>query len=190
MKIGSRAIRLPISSIVAKGTCPICAALKEFQSDFVKTLRARECVRVCNLHAWVIANSAPAESVATIFLESIRNPHWAPSPPNPGQCDFCKRMETEKQTRINEILEALGRPGLRSWLHEHGILCLRHGRELVGRLPEALQKTFEEAMSRKARELERELQEFLQHAKAGDHTGGGVLGRAAEYLVAQRGIES
>jgi hypothetical protein len=30
----------------------------------------------------------------------------------------------------------------------------------------------------------------LQHAKTGDHTGGGVLGRAAEYLVAQRGIES
>ncbi|MGA7921687.1 MAG: hypothetical protein WCA38_18650 [Candidatus Acidiferrales bacterium] len=45
-------------------------------------------------------------------------------------------------------------------------------------------------MSRKARELEQELQEFLQHAKTGDHTGGGVLGRAAEYLVAQRGIES
>lgn len=99
-------------------------------------------------------------------------------------------MEIEKQTRIKEILEELSRPGLRSWLHEHGMLCFRHGTELIGRLPEALQKTVEEAMPRKARELERELQEFLQHAKAGDHTGGGVLGRVAEYLVAQRGIES
>jgi len=190
IKIGSPAIRLPISTIVAKGTCPICAALKEFQNDFAKTLPARECGRFCNLHAWVIANSAPAESAATIFLESIRNPHWEPSPPNPDKCDFCKRMEVEKQTRIKQILEELGRPGLRSWLHEHGMLCFRHGTELIGKLPEALQKTVEEGMSRKARELERELQEFLQHAKAGDHTGGGVLGRAAEYLVAQRGIES
>jgi hypothetical protein len=30
----------------------------------------------------------------------------------------------------------------------------------------------------------------LQHAKTGDHTGGGVLERAAEYIVMQRGIES
>ena len=190
MKIGSPAIRLPISSIVAKGTCPICAALKEFQNDFAKTLSVYECARFCNLHAWVIANSAPAESVATIFLESIRNSHWEPSRPSPDQCDFCKRMEIEKQIRIKEILKELGRPGLRSWLHEHGMLCFRHGTELIGKLPEALQKTVEEAMSRKARELERELQEFLQHAKAGDRAGGGVLGRAAEYLVAQRGIES
>jgi serine/threonine protein kinase len=39
-------------------------------------------------------------------------------------------------------------------------------------------------------EQEQELHEFVQHTKTGDHTGGGVLGRAAEYLVAQRGIES
>jgi hypothetical protein len=190
MKIGSSAARLPISNIVAKGTCPICAALKEFQNDFAKNLRARECARFCNLHAWVIANSAPAESVAMIFLESMRNPHWEPSSPNTSECDFCKRMEIEKQARIKEIIEELGRPGLRSWLHEHGMLCFRHGSELIRSLPEALQKTVKETMSRKARELEQELQEFLQHAKAGDHTGAGVLGRAAEYLVAQRGIES
>jgi len=190
MKIGSPAIRLPISSIVAKETCPICAALKEFQNHLAKNLRAHECARFCNLHAWVIANSAPAESVAMIFLESMRNPHWEPSSPHPSQCDFCKRMEIEKQTRIKEVMDELSRPGLRSWLHEHGMLCFRHGRELMQRLPEALRKTVEETMSRKAQELEQELREFLQHAKAGVHTGGGVLGRAAEYLVAQRGIES
>jgi hypothetical protein len=48
----------------------------------------------------------------------------------------------------------------------------------------------EETMSRKARKLEQELQEFLQHAKTGDRPSAGVLGRVAEYLVAQRGIES
>ena len=48
----------------------------------------------------------------------------------------------------------------------------------------------EQTMSQKVGELEQELDEFLQQAKRGEHTGGGVLGRAAEYLVAQRGIES
>lgn len=190
MKIGSSATRPPISNIIAKGTCPICAALKEFQNYFAKNLRASECGRFCNLHAWVIANSAPAESVATMFLESMRNPLWTPSMPSPSDCDFCKRMESEKQTRMTEIIEEMERPGMREWLHEHGMLCCRHGRELIQKMPESLRKTVDETMSRKARELEQELQEFLQHAKTGNHTGGGVLGRAAEYLVAQRGIES
>jgi len=190
MKIGSSATRLPISNIVAKGTCPICAALREFQNYFAKNLRASECVCFCNLHAWVIANSAPAASVATAFLQSMRNPQWVPSMPSPSDCDFCKRMEIEKQTRMTEIIEELDRPAWRDWWHEHGMLCFRHGHELIHKMPQELRHTVEETLSRKARELEQELQEFLQHAKTGDHTGGGVLGRAAEYLVAQRGIES
>jgi hypothetical protein len=190
MKIGSPAPRSPISNIIAKGTCPICAALRDFQNYFARNVVAHECARFCNLHAWVIANTAPAESAAVIFLESMRNLHWEPGSPDLSKCDFCKRMDIEKETRIKDTIEALGRPGLRTWLREHGMLCFRHGTELVRRLPEALQKTVEETMSRNARTLEQELQEFLQHAKAGNHTGAGVLGRAAEYLVAQRGIES
>ncbi|MGA7622949.1 MAG: hypothetical protein WB630_20080 [Candidatus Acidiferrales bacterium] len=167
MKIGSSATRLPISNIVAKGTCPICAALKEFQNYFATNLRASECFHFCNLHAWVIANSAPAESAATAFLESMRNPLWVPSMPSPSDCDFCKRMEIEKQTRMTEIIEELDRPALRGWLHEHGMLCFRHGHELIHKIPEQLRHTVEDTMSRKARELEQELQEFLQHAKTG-----------------------
>jgi hypothetical protein len=45
-------------------------------------------------------------------------------------------------------------------------------------------------MSQKAGELEQQLRVFLQQAKKGEHAGGGILGRAAEYLVAQRGVES
>jgi hypothetical protein len=190
MNIGSSATKSPISNIVAKETCPICAALKEFQNYFAKNLRASECVRFCDLHAWVSANSAPAESVATMFLESMRNPRWAPSMPTPSDCDFCKRMEIKGQTRMTEIIEELDWPGLRNWLHEHRMLCFGHGQELIQRVPESTRQTVEEIMSRKARELELELQEFLQHAKTGNHAGGGILGQAAEYLVAQRGIES
>jgi hypothetical protein len=34
------------------------------------------------------------------------------------------------------------------------------------------------------------LEGFLKGVEEGSHIGGGVLGRAAEFLVAQRGIES
>jgi len=190
LKAGSETAKLPVNKTLATGGCPICTALKEFQSYFSKHLRAYECGRFCNLHAWVVANSSPAESVATMFLESMRSPGWRPSPPNPSDCDFCKRMEIEKQIRLTEIIEEFDESKLQEWLGEHGMLCFRHGRELIQKLPEPLDKAVEDNMSKKAEELEQELQEFLQHAKTGDHTGGGVLGRAAEYLVAQRGIES
>jgi hypothetical protein len=190
LKAGTETAKLPVNKTLAMGGCPICTALKEFQSYFSKHLRAYECARFCNLHAWVVANSSPAESVATMFLESMRNPRWRPSSPTPSDCDFCKRMEIEKQIRLTEIIEELDEPRLGEWLLEHGMLCLRHGRELIEKLPEPLHKAVRENMSHKAGELEQQLREFLQQAKKGDHAGGGVLGRAAEYLVAQRGIES
>jgi hypothetical protein len=190
LKAGTETAKLPVGKTFAMGGCPICTALKEFQSYFSKHLRAYECARFCNLHAWVVANSSPAESVATMFLGSMRNTGWRPSSPNPSDCDFCKRMEIEKQIRLTEIVEEFDESKLREWLGEHGMLCFRHGRELIQKLPEPLHKAVEEDMSQKAGELERQLREFLQQVKRGDHAGGGVLGRAAEYLVAQRGIES
>jgi hypothetical protein len=99
-------------------------------------------------------------------------------------------MEIEKQIRLTEIIEEFDESKLREWLGEHGMLCFRHGRELIQKLPEPLDKAVEENMSQKAGELEQQLRVFLQQAKKGEHAGGGILGRAAEYLVAQRGVES
>ena len=74
------------------------------------------------------------------------------------------------------------------WLQQHATFCLRHIHELKNRVPATLQKIVEKLRIKNKMELEAELEEFLQQAKKGDHTGGGVLGRAAEFLVAQRGI--
>lgn len=184
------ASRLPIAQIVAKGSCPICAALKEFQTNLLKGLRTNECARLCNLHGWAVAHAAPAESAVAIFLEAVANPDWKPSAPNPTECDLCKRIQSEKEIRLKEIMQELYRPKLREWLHEHGMLCCRHGRELIERMPNAMQKGIEEIMARNVGELQQELNEFLQQVRKGDHAGGGILGRAAEYLVARRGIEN
>jgi hypothetical protein len=60
--------------------------------------------------------------------------------------------------------------------------------ELKKQVPSSLRKALDEMSSRGAAELELELRQFLQQARQGDHSGGGVLGRAAEFLVGQRGI--
>lgn len=190
MKPEAHAARLPITTIVARTSCPICAALREFQNDLVKNLAAEDCRHFCNAHAWLVANSAPAESVATIFLRAIADPEWRPAAPVPDQCDLCKKMDEEKELRLHEIAEQLRQPKLRSWLHDYGILCSRHGRELMAKAPEDLQTSIQELMARNSREMAEILEGFLQRVGSGSHSGGGALGRAAEFLVAQRGIES
>jgi hypothetical protein len=74
------------------------------------------------------------------------------------------------------------------WLQQHATFCLRHIHGLKNRVPARLQKIIEKLRIKNKAELEAELEDFLQQARQGDHTGGGVLGRAAEFLVAQRGI--
>jgi hypothetical protein len=79
MSAGNAPTKLPIARIAAKGNCVICVALREFQTNLVKNLQPDQCARLCNVHAWAVANSAPADSAATIFLEAVINPEWRPS---------------------------------------------------------------------------------------------------------------
>ena len=152
MKRETHAARVPITTIVARSSCPICVALREFQNDLVKHLTPEECQRFCNTHAWVVANSAPAESVATIFLRAITILS-GDRLPRSGQCDLCKKMHEEKELRLNEIAKQLRDPKLRSWLHDYGMFCSRHGREVMAKLPEDLQRSIQELMTRNSGEI-------------------------------------
>jgi len=189
MKRESHIARLPITSIVARSSCPICTALREFQNNLIKHLAPEDCRYFCNAHAWMAANGTPAEAIATIFLKAITDPEWTSASPVPEQCDVCRQMHGEKERRLDEITGQLREPRTRSWLHDYGMLCSRHGREVALKLPENLQKSVRELMARNSAEITEILEEFLQQVRKGSHAGGGVLGRAAEFLVAQRGIE-
>ncbi|MGB6877331.1 MAG: hypothetical protein WBD87_14995 [Candidatus Acidiferrales bacterium] len=190
MKREAHAPKLSITSIATRNACPICLALREFQTDLVKHLKPEGCQRFCNIHGWVVANSAPAESVVTIFLRAIENPQWRPAAPVSEQCDLCKKLHEEKERRLEEVAGQLHDPKLRSWLHDYGMLCSRHAHEVMTKLPESLQKSIQELITRNREEIMGILEDYLQRVKTGSHVGGGILGRAAEFLVAYRGIES
>jgi hypothetical protein len=176
--------------MVTRTSRPLCAALREFQNNWAKHLRPRECRQFCNTHARVVANSAPAESAAMIFLRAITNHEWKPARPVPEQCDFCKRMNDEKELRLKEIAKDLHDQKPRQWLHDYGMVCSRHGREVVAKLPENLRDSMQELMARSSNEIAEMPRNFLQQVEKGHHSGGGILGRAAEWLVALRGMES
>lgn len=190
MKQETAAVRVPITTIVARSSCPICVALREFQTDLIMHLAPDDCQRFCNTHAWVVANAAPAETGATIFLKAITSTEWRPAVSVPDQCDICKKMHQEKELRLDEIAKQLRDPKLRSWLHNYGMFCSRHSGEVTAKLPEDLKKSIQELKTRNSGEIIEILGEFLQQVKKGSHAGGGILGRAAEFLVSQRGIES
>jgi len=191
MRQSADAPKVPISSNAARTACVLCAALKDFQNDLLKHLSPNECQRFCNGHGWMVANSTPAVSAAVIFLGAIVNPDWEPASPVALECDLCRRMREEKERRLTEIANQFRSAAGRSRLHHNdAMLCLRHGRELVAAMPERFRESAQELLARSGREVVALLENYLENAKNGVHAGGGVLGKAAEFLIAQRGIEA
>jgi hypothetical protein len=190
MKQTDHASKFPITSIATRTSCALCAALKDFQNDLLKHLTPGECQRFCNGYGWMVANSTPAVSAAVIFLGVIAKPDCGPASPVPEECDICRRMRDEKERRLTEIANEFRRANGHSWLHDNGMLCLRHGRELIASMPETPRESAQELLARNGSEIVAPLEDYLERIKRGVHAGGGVLGRAAEFLIAQRGIEA
>ena len=188
MKTHATPERLPIARLTVKGGCPVCAAVKHFQESLPGHLQAEGQTQLCNFHAWSLAKSAPAEVAASLFLDALRAKEWEASLASPSSCSACKKIHDEEVVRLKEVTTELERPPMAVWLQQHATFCLRHIHELKKLVPAPLQKMVEKLRIKNKAEVEAELEEFLRHARQGNHTGGGVLGRAAEFLVAQRGI--
>jgi len=181
--------RLPISSLAVKGSCAVCSAVKHFHESLPGRLRTEARPQLCNFHAWLLAKSAQAEVAASLFLNALRTEERIATSASPSSCTGCAKIHEEEVERLKEVTGELERNSLTAlWLKEHARFCLRHTLQLKKQVPASLRKTLDEMGAKGAAELELELRKFLQQARQGDHSGGGVLGRAAEFLVAQRGI--
>ena len=180
--------RLPIAQILVKGSCPICAALKVFQDGLLENPGTVEYAHLCHHHTWALAKSAPGSVAAKSFLRALRLVKEGPQLRRVSNCDLCKRIHEEEITRVEEMVDDLKRPAILGWMQKQGTICVRHAHGLGEQVPAHLQKDVAAILQRTITELNQELETFLEHTKSGLHTGGGVLGRAAECLAAQRGI--
>lgn len=181
--------RLPISSLAVRRSCPVCCSVKHFHESLPVRLRTEAEPQLCNFHAWLLAKSAQAEIAASLFISALRTKNNIATSGSRSTCSGCGRIHEEEGERLIEVageLERNSRSGI--WLKEHARFCLRHMQELKKQMRANWRQTLDEMSSRGAAELEIELREFLQQARQRDHSGGGVLGRAAEFLVGQRGI--
>lgn len=169
-----------------RGVCPICTSLRRRQTQMVQEVELSGANHLCNFHAWALARAAPAAIAARILLDTLRVRAHAASPTS--RCDFCDRLSAEETGKVKELSEKMAMPEFLDWMRRHGTLCLRHSGQISKLLSSEGRKAVAELLMRTLEELQGDLEDYAQQAQSGAHDGGGVLGRAAEFLVCQRGI--
>jgi len=186
MKSDAVACKLTVSQALARGACPICGVLKEFQSALADKIQMAGNLRLCNFHTWLLARVAPAEGVVAFYLKMLDRS--SRTKVGPSECDFCRRTLEEEKARLHELVQHMQRALFLESMKSQVSLCLDHAHKLEQCAPLKLRPVISEIVERTRSELKQELGAFLEQAVRGNHAGGGILGRAAEFLVSQRGL--
>jgi hypothetical protein len=180
--------KFAVSEAVAHGACPVCTVLRHRQTRLVQEEGLRAAAHLCNHHAWALARSAPAALAAEVFLQSIHLWQREGLQGAAAGCDFCDILRREEAEELKALAEKMEVPSFLEWMTMSGTLCLRHACKVDEQLPAKARGVIAELVLRTLGELERDLEGYRNVARLGSHSGGGVLGRAAEFLVCQRGI--
>lgn len=185
---GAKAVRtVAMAEATAHGACALCTVLRQYQTTLIEMTGLQEVTHLCNQHAWLLARSAPADLVARIYTQVMeaQGQHAVRS----GRvCGFCAELHREENLRLGELAEQMKVPSFTEWMRRSGTLCLWHAERLSRQLPD-MRPLFGEILARTREELAEDLKKCVANPSRGQHhTGGGVLGRVAEYLVCQRGI--
>jgi hypothetical protein len=167
--------------------CPFCRFLKEFQAARLQSPKDVEIHHVCNFHAWGLAAVRDAPAAAEVFLGLVGEP--TPSSSDNAACDICVEVMAEEDLRIREFVSCVDRAEVLHWLKANAVLCISHGMKLRRKLPLILTPRIDAIISGYRQQLTSELMQ-LREEKQPDRVGWGALGRAAEFLISQRGLRA
>jgi len=184
MKLETMTPKLTIAQALAKGSCPVCGVLKQFLDDLVEKLGPDQATQVCRTHTWALAKAAPAETAVSAFLQTIE----AHLSDEPCACGICARMQNEEGARLDELAREMERSRILEWFGSHGSLCLQHAAKLREHIAEPLRPLVDQIVMRNVAELQQQLKAYREQVREGHRVGGGLLGRAAEFLAGQRGL--
>jgi hypothetical protein len=177
-----------ISQVLAKGACPICAFLKNDQAALLRgDLPPEQVSDLCNFHGWALAAAADSANAAQVFLNVLHKGDLLPRD-TPNQCSFCSQLLQLEVAHIRELIGEMDRGFVREWMERQGTFCRVHAAHVRQLSPLKLHTLIDEIVERSTKSLETELQNLLKRTEVGKGTGGGILGRAAEFLISQRGI--
>lgn len=174
-----------IEELLHEPGCPFCRFLKDFQAIHLQGDSAREIRRLCNFHAWGVAAVQDAQAAADVFLTLV-NENGTTTDQGPD-CDVCRKVVDEEDRRIRELVALLGKPDIVRWLRMEAVFCIPHAVKLRQKVPPTLTARIDMIIQNYREQLKDELAQ-LRNDPGPDRSGWGALGRAAEFLVAQRGL--
>jgi hypothetical protein len=124
--------------------------------------------------------------VTNVFLAMLKKP--VTNKVTADECSLCRRVLEEEISRLRELAHKLQEAMFAQWMKTQGTLCIDHAGKVKEFVPMRLRTLVDEIVERNRTELEQELETFREQLRHGIHEGGGLLGRAAEFLVGQRGL--
>jgi hypothetical protein len=186
MKADAFVHEINVGQALVRGACPVCGVLKEFQSALAEKIHGCDDLSLCNFHTWLLARAAPAKGAAAFYLKLLGDSSAVKV--GASDCNFCQKILAQEKLQLRDLVKQMQRAIFVQWMKSQGSLCLSHALNLQDHAPLKMRRLIDEIVERTRTELKQEIGDFLEHAKQGDHTGGGILGRAAEFLVSQRGL--
>jgi hypothetical protein len=165
--------------------CPVCRFLKEYRAARLQKRSEPETHRLCNFHAWGLAAVQDAPAAAQAFIGILSQPELNAN--GTQACDVCSEVTAEEDLRIRELTTCLHRPAVADWLRQEAVLCIPHATKLRPQVPLALAPRIDSIVQNCRQQLKEELGR-LRKEPGMDRSGWGALGRAAEFLVSQRGL--
>jgi hypothetical protein len=176
-----------ILQVLQETGCPFCRFLKEYQTARLQNHPKDNIHRLCNFHAWGLAAIQKAPAAAQVFMKLVDEP--AEASRADSVCDICGEVFVEEELRLREFVSCLARNDVSEWLRGFAALCIPHGSKLRRQVPPVLTARIDAIIENYRQQLAQELQR-LRDEPGQDRAGWGALGRAAEFLVSQRGLHS
>jgi hypothetical protein len=176
-----------ILEVLQESGCPFCRFLKEYQTARLQSHPNESIHRLCNFHTWGLAAVQDAPGAAQAFIKLVDEPAFFSK--GDSGCDICREVLAEEELRVREFVGCLSRTAVSLWLQGAAVLCMPHGAKLRGQAPPVLAARIDTIIESYRQQLAKEL-EHLRDEPERDRTGWGALGRAAEFLVSQRGLHS
>lgn len=176
-----------ILDVLRETGCPFCRFLKDYQAAHLQNQMSRNITHLCSFHTWALAAVQNALTTAQLFLDLMeRTPLTSEEH---SACDICSELAAEEDRRIREFVSCIHRTDVGDWLRTNAVLCVPHGARLRRLVQPVVAAHIDTILEKHRRQLVQEL-ETLRDSPQADRPGWGSLGRAAEFLVSQRGLHS
>jgi hypothetical protein len=176
-----------ILEVLQEPGCPFCRFLKEYQAARLQNRAEKETHRLCNFHTWGLAAVQNALTAAQVFIKLVDEPE--PISKEVTACDICNEIVVEEDRRIREFVGCIHRTDVSDWLRTTAVLCIPHGLKLRRQVQPVVAARIDAIIENCRKQLTQELQSLRDKPEA-ERPGWGSLGRAAEFLVSQRGLHS